>query len=399
MDRILCPLAALSIALGFSLASSQTATSLRDAATRAGLNFGAAVSGQSVGSGGNAAYKQIVSGEYNTAVCENDMKWQSTEPSRGQFSYAGGDRVVDFAAANTMKMRGHTLVWHSQAGWVGNFAGTREEMLLAMKNHIDNVVGHYKGKILEWDVVNEAVADGSTDLRNSFWRQRIGADFIDSAFVYAHRADPAALLVYNDYGAEDMGTKSNGVYNLVKRMKENRIPINGVGLQSHFSGSSIRKADIDKNIKRLAELGLRVSITELDIVDASLSTAPWSDLMDVCMANANCTAFITWGVYDAMSWRSNGGSCNCLIFDAQMRAKGIRAALLASMAAADPAIAERRKSFGMETSRIRIAPGLSAHAVGAGSGRYPTPFLTFGGGALIDIQGRRLEQRPFLPDP
>src|SRR5690606_27520547 len=104
-----------------------------------------------------------------------------------------------------------------------------------------------------------------------------------------------ALLFYNDYGAEDMGTKSNGVYNLVKRLKDNGIPIHGVGLQCHF-GTSIRKNDIDRNIKRLGELGLRVALTEIDMVDPSHNTQPWKDLMEVCLANANCTTFMTWGV-------------------------------------------------------------------------------------------------------
>jgi endo-1,4-beta-xylanase len=332
-------------ATALSVCSATAQTSLREAADKVGLNFGAAVTGQSVGGTSNQNYKDIVRTEFNTVVCENDMKWASTQPSRGQFNYAGGDRVVGFASTNGMKVRGHTFVWHSQAGWVANYNGSRAEMLAAMKTHIENVGAHYKGKILEWDVVNEAVADGSTQLRNSFWRQRVGDDFIDSAFAYAHRVDPNALLFYNDYGAEDMGAKSNGVYNLVKRMKENGIPIHGVGLQCHFSGSSIRKADIDRNIKRLGALGLRVAITELDIVDASRSTQPWKDLMDICMANENCTTFMTWGVYDAMSWRANGGNCNCLIYDTQLKAKSIHAALLSSMAAADPSVTAKRKAF------------------------------------------------------
>lgn len=388
---------ALTVALLAAHASAQA--TLKEAAAKAGLNIGVATSG-SIVSGTNRAYQDLVKGEFNTLVCENDMKFQSTEPSQGRFTYTGGDRVQTFAAANSMKLRGHTLVWHSQSGWASSLNGSRAEMLKVMKDHIDAVAGHFKGKVLEWDVVNEAVADGSTSLRNSFWRQQIGDDFIDSAFVYAHRADPEALLIYNDYGAEDMGTKSNGVYNLVKRMKENKIPIHGVGLQSHFSGSSIRKADIDRNIKRLGDLGLRVAITELDIVDASHSTQPWKDLMDVCMANANCTTFITWGVYDAQSWRANGGTCNCLIYDTQMKAKAIHGVLLASMANADPAIAARRLVYGKETSKVRIAPRMITVREGRmGPWNANMPLLTIDGEGRMDIRGRRIAERPFLIQP
>lgn len=366
-------------------------TTLRAAADKAGLNFGAAISG-SIANGSNTALKDIIRKEFNTVVCENDMKWDNTERTAGQFTFTNGDRVVTFANDNTMKVRGHTLVWHSQSSSAQSGGASREEMLKKMKDHINGVAGHYKGKILEWDVVNEAVADGSTSLRSSFWQQRIGNDFIDSAFVFAHRADPNAILIYNDYGAENMGTKSNGVYNLVKRLKDNKIPIHGVGLQCHFNGSSLQKADIDRNIKRIGELGLRVAITELDIVDASHSTRPWTDLMDVCMENVNCTTFMTWGVYDAASWRANGGTCNCLIYDTQMRAKEIHGALLASLAKADPAIAAARKIYGQGTSVV--LPGIarrSSSSPGAWSlspGSAYLPVLSIGRGARVDIRGR-----------
>jgi endo-1,4-beta-xylanase len=370
-------------------------STLREAADKAGLHFGAAISGR-IATGTNTALKNIITTEFNTVVCENDMKWDNTERTAGQFTFSGGDDVVEFAEENDMKVRGHTLVWHSQSNGAQSGGASREEMLAKMKRHIDAVAGQYKGKIMEWDVVNEAVADGSTSLRNSFWRQRVGDDFIDSAFVYAHRADPNALLFYNDYGAEDMGTKSNGVYNLVKRLKDNGIPIHGVGLQCHF-GTSIRKADIDRNIKRIGELGLRVALTEIDMVDPSHNTQPWKDLMEVCLANANCTTFMTWGVYDAASWRANGGTCNCLVFDTQLRPKDIHGVLLTAMNNADPTIVARRKAFGDGTSvAVRFAPvrGIrSARGWGLGEGTAHMPVLSVRG-TRVDFLGRSLAVKP-----
>lgn len=389
--------------LAFLPFSAKAQATLREAAAAVGLNIGAAVSGNTVTGTNRAAYQEIVKREFNTLVCENDMKFQSTEPSQGRFTYNGGDQVLQFAQANSMKLRGHTLVWHSQSGWASNLNGSREQMLKVIKDHIDAVVGHYKGKILEWDVVNEAVADNSTALRGSFWQQRIGNDFIDSAFTWAHRADPAALLYYNDYGAEGMNTKSNGVYELVKRMKSNGIPIHGVGLQSHF-GANLNKADIDKNIKRIGALGLRVSITELDIVDASGSTKPWTDLMDACLANANCTSFITWGVYDAMSWKAQGGNCNCLIFDTQLKPKAIHGALLASLAKADPALTESRKNFAAgPTTLAPASPRRKPHSFRAGDQGPAVLFLTApsaaGAGSLVDLRGRSASGISIIPLP
>jgi endo-1,4-beta-xylanase len=391
---IKAPAAALLLLAGSAMAQA----TLREAADKAGLHFGAAISGR-IATGTNTALKDIITSQFNTVVCENDMKWDNTERNAGDFTFSGGDNVVEFAGENDMKVRGHTLVWHSQSTGAEDGGSSREEMLAKMKRHIDAVAGRYKGKILEWDVVNEAVADGSTSLRPSFWQKRVGDDFIDSAFVYAHRADPSALLFYNDYGAEDMGTKSNGVYNLVKRLKDKGIPIHGVGLQCHF-GSSIRKADIDRNIKRLGELGLRVALTEIDMVDPSHNTQPWKDLVEVCLSNANCTTFMTWGVYDAASWRipRGGNNCNCLIYDTQLQPKDIHGVLVTAMNNADPAIVERRKAFAGPTVAARLAPirGVrTARGWGLAAGAAHLPVLSVRG-TRVDFLGRSVVASPAI---
>jgi len=132
------------------------------------------------------------------------------------FNWTSADNIAEFARTNRMQMRGHTLVWHSQtSSWIQNY--NRQQMLAAMKNHIYELLEHWKGQILEWDVVNEAVADGGRSLRSSFWSNNIGDDFIDSAFVYAHQADPDAMLYYNDYGADGINSKSDFIYNMACR--------------------------------------------------------------------------------------------------------------------------------------------------------------------------------------
>jgi GH35 family endo-1,4-beta-xylanase len=316
---------------------------VKDAAAKVNMYFGSC-------SGGNPSsysFVERIKTDYNMLVCENAMKWDATERTQGSFSYSGGDQVVTFAQANNMLVRGHTLVWHAQTPtWVGNL--NREQMLAAMKNHINNVMGHWKGKILEWDVVNEAVSAGA----NSMWQKTIGTGFIDSAFVYAHAADPGAYLYYNDYGSEGIGGKSDQIYTMVKDMKAKGIPIHGVGLQCHV-GSSINKSQVSQNIKRLGDLGLRVSCTEVDIRPTNAQA--WSNLVGACVENYNATSFMCWGFDDAHSWLGN--PCNCQIWDAQGQPKAdVLAAVEGAFNNGDPAVAEKRKVF-MALSPTAILEG------------------------------------------
>jgi GH35 family endo-1,4-beta-xylanase len=271
------------------------------------------------------------------------MKWDATEGSKGNFNYNGGDQISNYCTTNSYKMRGHTMVWHAQTpSWVQSLG--RTEMLAAMKNHITNLMTHFKGKILEWDICNECVADGSSSLRNSFWKNKIGEDFIDSAFSYAHQADTNVYLYYNDYSGESAGsTKSDFIYNMVKGMKQRGIPIHGVGLQCHLN-APVSKDKISANIKRLGDLGLRVSCTETDIGNGTTSPSSWTNLVQACVENYNATSFLTWGVGDADSWKGSG--CGCLIWTTSYQAKAeVYAAVQNAFNGADAAITAKRKEF------------------------------------------------------
>ncbi len=316
-----------------------THAGLKDLAAEAYLNIGTAV-GQDPS---RVSFDDILRDEFNMLVCENAMKFSSTERSEGNFSFGGGDALVEFAEENDMLVRGHTLVWHSQtSSWIQNY--NRDRMLEAMESHINGLLDHWNGKILEWDVVNEAVSDNGRELRGSFWSNTIGDEFIDSAFVYAHRADPKALLYYNDYGADGINGKSDYTYEMVKGMLERGIPIHGIGLQSHLS-SNLRASSISDNIKRYGELGLRVSLTEIDITGTANNGAPWGDLMEACLENFNCTSFMTWGVHDGISWlrdRCNG----CLIWQSDNNVhQATYDALEKALKNADPEISEKRLEF------------------------------------------------------
>lgn len=359
---------------------------LAEAGSKAGIHIGIATNSFNV-TGNNAAYQTVAKSQFDMVVCENEMKFQPSEPSRGKFSYQGGDKVYDFAKANGMAMRGHNFLWHSQSGWAQTYNGSRTEMLSIMKTHIDSVGGHFKTKILEWDVLNEITSDGGGGLRNSFWQTRIGDDYPDSAFVYSHQVIGGnGFLYYNDYGAEGLNAKSNSIYALAKRLKAAKIPIDGIGLQCHLS-KGLNAKDISANIKRLGELGLRVSMTEIDIKNGT--SQDWTNLMGACLENFNCVSFVTWGLDDAISWLGSG--CDCLLYDGQLKPKPHVQALIDALAKADPAVAEQRKKFAAGGGTISIAfrrQAANRPPSGGILGASPAPEFSIGPGAAIDALGR-----------
>lgn len=299
----------------------------------------------------NDAQVSLIAKQFNTVVAENEMKYDALEPSQGYFSYGDGDKLVNFASRNKMRVRGHNLAWHQQVPeWLSEDGKkntrnwSRKELMAILKNHIMNVVGHWKGKVAEWDVCNEVLDDDQSvirsnpsgyTLRPSVWQAGIGADFIDSAFVWAHQADPKAVLVLNDYGVEFQGqAKTEAFYNLVKRLKDKNIPIHGVGIQCHLDAGQVDVAMLRANIRRYKELGLVCNITELDLGiedNSSQSLMKQADdyfaITRAFLAEDNCTTMMVWGLRDNESWRSSSP----LLYDSSLNAKpayyGVRGAL------------------------------------------------------------------------
>jgi endo-1,4-beta-xylanase len=296
------------------------AITLKSAAARTGRLFGAAVG---AGHLAEAEYAMVAGREYSWVTPENEMKWNATEPTRGTFTFTHGDAIASFAAANGMQVKGHTLVWHNQLpDWVSTITDGAD-LRNAMLNHVAQVVAHYQGKVVAWDVVNEGMADNGQSLRNSVFFQYIGAGYIDDAFNVAHTVDPDARLYYNDYGAEGMNAKANAVYNLVQGMLARGVPINGVGLQMHTGAGDVSPAvaDLAKNMQRLADLGLDVVISEMDVQicssDLDIQATRFHDIVARCVAQPACKAVTVWGVPDKYSWL-NGQSCAApspLLFD------------------------------------------------------------------------------------
>jgi endo-1,4-beta-xylanase len=248
--------------------------------------------------------------EFNYVTPENEMKWERTEPTRGEFSFDAADRILDFAIENGMQVKGHTLVWHSQLpSWVSAISDP-DDLRAAMLNHITTEVQHFRGKVVAWDVVNEAWDPSDpTVLRDSIFSELLGPSFIDDAFTAARAADPDVKLYYNDYGADGPGTKSDSIYNMVADMKARGIPIDGVGLQMHWRSSSARPngSDVAANIQRLGELGIDVVISEMDVdlcYGGSIDdqAAKFHDVVAACLGQPSCKAVTFWGITDKYSW-------------------------------------------------------------------------------------------------
>lgn len=313
----------------------------------------------------DAAYRARIAEQFNAIVAENAMKFGPLQPSRGTFFWDDADEIVAFGQEHGMTIRGHTLLWHNQSGWVFERNGdlqpdvTAAELPAILENHVTTVVSRYRGKIAQWDVVNEAIADGlgaglsvEGSLRNAAWAKYYPAgkyQWIADAFRYAHAADPDAKLFYNDYGIEGSSSqKAAYALALVQKLLADGVPVHGVGLQMHLSpdqyGDWPLNDDFPGLLRKFTDLGLEVHVTELDVRLQLPATAAklekqkeiYQGLLAASLANPKVTAFLTWGLDDGHSWIDGtyAGYGAALPFDASYAPKpaflGMQAALQAA---------------------------------------------------------------------
>ncbi len=316
----------------------------------------------------------LIKAHFNTITPENVLKWESVHPSPGKYNFEPGDRYVSFGKANHMCVIGHTLVWHHQTpDWVFQDERgkplDREALLKRMRDHIQTVVEHYKGKIHGWDVVNEAL-DEEGGMRSTSWFKIIGDDYIQKAFEFAHEADPNAELYYNDFALENEA-KRKGALDLIRKLKAAHVPISGIGLQNHDKLDWPTTDQLEATIEAFSATGLKVMITELD-VDVLPAVAPggsadlavkvaeggdlnpypkglpesvqeslarrYADLFGVFVKHHDKIARVTfWGVTDGDSWLNNwpvrGRSSYPLLFGRDGTPKPAFDAIIRSMKA------------------------------------------------------------------
>lgn len=298
----------------------------------------------------------IVIEQCNTITAENVMKWASIHPELDRYDFAPADRFVAFAEKHALQIVGHTLVWHSQippsafVGKEGKLLG-RDAMLLRLKQHIDTVMGRYKGKIKGWDVVNEALTDEG-ELRTTPWLKTIGEDFVAKAFEFAAQADPNAELYYNDYSL-DKPAKRDATIRLIRDLKSRGLRVDAVGIQGHWGLDYPTTVDLNAFIDSVGALGVKVHVTEMDMnilpaawnyqgadvskkaeLRAELNPYPaelpdsmqkvladrYAGLFGILVAHSNVVDRVTlWGVTDRTSWLNNwpvrGRTAYPLLFD------------------------------------------------------------------------------------
>ncbi len=253
------------------------------------------------------AYRQVLFGNFGLITTENALKWQFIHPAAGVYDFHEADALVDAATRNGQKIHGHTLVFgEANTRWIQDLPASQREA--AMLDHITTVVSHYKGKMVSWDVVNEPFDDDEWDqLRPNIWQKAMGESYIAKAFNAAHAADPGAQLFINDYGLEEDGDRWDAMLGLVTRLKQQGVPIDGVGFQAHVyeSGDKINASVLRKHIQQLAAHGLKARISEMDVYredGQSVQASQYSQVLQACLSETNCVAFTTWGVSDRYDW-------------------------------------------------------------------------------------------------
>jgi GH35 family endo-1,4-beta-xylanase len=301
----------------------------------------------------NSAELEIIKSQFNVLTPENSMKPGSVHPQEDTWSWSQPDALVNFCGQNNMRTVGHTLVWHQQTNpWFFQDA-SREVALQRLRNHILTLVGRFKGKIMGWDVVNEAINDGgdsttaaTENLRQTPWLRAVGPDYLLQAFKFAREADPNVALHYNDYNIES-GPKHESSVLLLKRLISDGAPITTVGIQGHWSVARItdqKLEEIERAIENYKALKLKVAITELDLTIAGqdggqLGVAgrgrgpvppqspeslqaqadAYAKLFTVFLKHREVINRVTfWGLNDRRSWRAGQSP---LIFDGENQAK------------------------------------------------------------------------------
>lgn len=334
----------------------------------------------------NDAYQANIKAQYDIVTPENCMKPQPIHPSEDTYNFKTTDAMVDWCEKNGLKVWGHTLAWHAQTPawffqavnpktveaqparrqgggfdpnaprlsmdkmWENSIKGdlaSKKVALERLEKHIKTVVGRYKGRIIGWDVFNESIIDGgdgmTEGLRNFSWYKVAGPEVLTKAFKWAHQADPKAKLYYNDYNIEQGAVQNKGKHAssmlLLKRLIKEGAPITGVGIQGHWHLDT-NLADVEKAIENYASLGLKVSITELDVTatgdnsgafgvnqgDRKISAENYQKqaevykkLFEIFMRHSNVVERVTfWGLSDTRSWRRGQ---DALLFDGQLNPK------------------------------------------------------------------------------
>ena len=286
------------------------------------LRIGAAVNTWNLA--GDSPERKTILKQFNVLTLENESKPGPVQPEEGRFVFGPLDRFAAFGEENGIRLRGHTLVWHSQVpAWFFEDAD-REKLLARMRTHISTVISRFRGRIAVWDVVNEVLKDGG-GLRESLWYKIAGEDYIAEAFRAAREADPDARLIINDYNLESVDAKAETMASLVDRLRRADVPVDGIGLQMHL-GPDTDLGRLKANVRKLTALrsawpDLKLEVTELDVsayrFGDPAEDIDWTEEREKALGERYAALFrfylelaeegaldsvVFWGLHDGVSW-------------------------------------------------------------------------------------------------
>lgn len=355
---------------------SVSADSLGAAAQRRGRVYGAAVSQQALE---DPDFRRLLLQQVGSLTPENGLKWEVVQPHRGHFDFRQGDALLRLARSHGLEMRGHTLVWDRQEpAWLQTVASS--ELGPILKAHIQTLVGHYRGQLRSWDVINEPLADDGSGLRRHRWWRALGPEYIALALEWAHQSDPGARLLINDYGLEaqtpEAAAKRLAFLDLVRHLQRHHVPLHGLGLQAHLQAgpASGRYDGLAEFLKQVQALGLEIQITELDVDDRQLPGDPalrdrlvaaeYDRFLAAVLSNPAVRQVTTWGLSDRYTWlnsqapRPDGRGQRGLPFDEALQAKPAVAVMRERFARAASAAVSRRDRVATEQSSEEESDGI-----------------------------------------
>ena len=299
--------------LNTSVPAEIKSTPLRVLADSINFHIGVAMSPGTV-------YESLIAQQFNSIVAENHFKPGKLLKNADQweFDFSRADELIEFSNSNGLRLRGHTLIWGKYAGmtypkeWIGqikNASNKEEKMEELITQYINTVMGHFKGQVPTWDVVNEPM--GGAQLFPSIFTQALGEKYIDLAFNLAHHADPDCALFLNEQIVNYSGPQGKAFLDLLKRLIDRNVPIHGVGLQTHHINQIHQLEDLREYISAIGALGLKVEITELDIRlllfgaeddPYKAQGAQFKEIVKLCLDEPACQGVTLWGLTDAANW-------------------------------------------------------------------------------------------------
>jgi endo-1,4-beta-xylanase len=281
-------------------------------------------------------YKELLTWEFNSITAENIFKFSSLQPERNYFRWEPADQLAGYCEYHTKRLHGHTLVWGEDLPpWLNAGVLSGAECSEIFHSHITAVAGRFQGKVHSWDVVNEAF-DHSGNLKNTFWKEKLGTDYFKNAFRIAKETDTSALLFYNDFDLECNPQKRSKVLKYLNDCRNEGISIDGIGLQMHVNIHTLNKKEIETALNEISEAGYTIHISELDLSVYNKTKTTSTD--QLLAMQAGCLSWLTgayktlpkkyqygitfWGLSDDHSWtRHNNEAENPLLFDRNLQPK------------------------------------------------------------------------------